>query len=268
MVADSLVYHPTVTHFNKFVATTVGRDKALRTIQYFSRFLSWYTYRTNSPQSTVALFAAIKTNFGLVRKCLRIGKFVEHLRAAGVATNSTALDPVLRFCSVGRQLGYAGYLFSDMLTYPDAAGIRKWESAKRIQREAYRFWMAGLLCSIASGGYTLYRMRVEGKKAEVVQGTDAEKSLEGKRMVRYVHQTCATSKMRADRIQGPEPSPIAAPVGPVRSDRAIERTRICGLGRRDCRSCRHRQQLDRTFCSMVEDDVNTGVRGQGTNTEN
>ena len=27
MVADAVIYHPTVSHYLKFVATTVGRDK-------------------------------------------------------------------------------------------------------------------------------------------------------------------------------------------------------------------------------------------------
>ncbi|KAG9979247.1 hypothetical protein KCU78_g15947, partial [Aureobasidium melanogenum] len=60
MVADALIYHPTVAHYNKFVATTVGRDKALRLVQYLSRFLAWYTLRTNSPQATVVQWAKLK----------------------------------------------------------------------------------------------------------------------------------------------------------------------------------------------------------------
>ncbi|KAI7060543.1 hypothetical protein KC343_g22590, partial [Hortaea werneckii] len=74
MVADAIAYHPAVAHYNRFVATTVGRDKTLRTVQYFSRFLAWYTYRTNSPASTVALFDGVKKNFGSVRKAMRLGK--------------------------------------------------------------------------------------------------------------------------------------------------------------------------------------------------
>lgn len=72
MVADSLVYHPSVAHYLKFVATTVGRDKLLRTLQYFSRFYAWYLFRTNGTPGEIAPFEAIKKQFGLVRKTMRV----------------------------------------------------------------------------------------------------------------------------------------------------------------------------------------------------
>lgn len=115
---------------------------------------------------------------------MRLGKFIEHLRAAATASDSAGLDPVLKFCSVGRQLGYAGYLSADAVTYLDAAGVRKWQGAKAWQQAAYRAWAMGLAFSVVSGLYTLYNMRAEGKRVEEVQGTDAEKSLEGKKMLR------------------------------------------------------------------------------------
>lgn len=145
MVADALVYHPTVAHYLRFVATTgkhapldllcpscpsssryriltsppttVGRDKLLRTLQYFSRFYAWYLYRTNNPARIIAPFEAIKKNFGLTRKALRIGKNVEHFKAAAVAADAKGMDPILKYLAVGRQLGYATYLSLDAVTY-------------------------------------------------------------------------------------------------------------------------------------------------------
>lgn len=72
MVADTLVYHPSVAHYLKFVATTAGRDKILRTIQYFSRFYAWYLFRTNATPGEVAPWETIKKQFGLVRKAMRV----------------------------------------------------------------------------------------------------------------------------------------------------------------------------------------------------
>ncbi|KAF2764247.1 peroxisomal biogenesis factor 11 [Teratosphaeria nubilosa] len=180
MVADALIYHPAVAHTNRFLATTVGRDKTLRTIQYFSRFLAWYTYRTNSPATTVALFEGLKKNFGSVRKAMRIGKNLEHFKAAAVAADSKNLDPILKYLAVGRQLGYAFYLTFDALTYLDAAGIKKWEGAARLQKEAYRAWLAGLLCNVAAGVYTLYNLQLAAKKQTDSQ--DAEKAVEVKKL--------------------------------------------------------------------------------------
>lgn len=99
------------------IVPVVGRDKLLRTLQYFSRFYAWYLYRTNNPARVIAPFEAIKKQFALTRKCLRIGKNVEHFKAAAVAMDAKGMDPVLRYCAVGRQLGYAGYLTFDMVAY-------------------------------------------------------------------------------------------------------------------------------------------------------
>lgn len=58
----------------------------------------------------------MKKSFGLARKVMRIGKFVEHLKAAAVAMDAKGMDPVLRYAAVGRQLGYAGYLTLDNIS--------------------------------------------------------------------------------------------------------------------------------------------------------
>ena len=48
---------------------------------------------------------------------MRIGKNVEHFKLAAVAADAKSMDPVLRYCSIGRQLGYAMYLSLDAVTY-------------------------------------------------------------------------------------------------------------------------------------------------------
>ncbi|KAK3678496.1 Peroxisomal membrane protein PMP27 [Recurvomyces mirabilis] len=182
MVADALIYHPAVSHYNRFVATTIGRDKTLRTIQYFSRFLAWYTYRTNHPAKTVATYEAIKKTFGSVRKAMRLGKFVEHFKAAAVAADAKpgSIDPVLKYLAVGRQLGYAFYILLDNIAFIDQSGIKKFEGAVRAQREAYRAWLAGLLCNVAAGLYTTYQLQAAQKKQR--DGQDAEKAVEVKKL--------------------------------------------------------------------------------------
>lgn len=176
MVADALVYHPTVAHYLKFVATTVGRDKVLRTLQYFSRFLAWYLYRTNHPTTSIAPFETTKKQFGLTRKLMRVGKFVEHFKAAAVASDAVSMDPVLRYTAVGRQLGYAGYMLCDNACALDATGIKKFAASQRLLREGYRFWFAGISCSVVSGLYALYKLRERGaaltSSAKVASGED------------------------------------------------------------------------------------------------
>jgi len=183
MVADSLVYHPSVAHYLKFVSTTVGRDKILRTLQYFSRFYAWYLFRTNGTPGEIAPWEAIKKQFGLVRKAMRLGKNIEHFKSAAVAADAKNLDPVIKYCSVGRQLGYAGYLSLDAITFLDATGIRKSPSAKRLQQEAYRCWMIGLLFSAVSGAYSLYNLRQQSSRIDKKdgEGVVASKRIEKER---------------------------------------------------------------------------------------
>ncbi|KAI8223787.1 Peroxisomal membrane protein PMP30A [Colletotrichum sp. SAR 10_99] len=170
MVADAVIYHPSVAHYLKFVATTVGRDKLLRTLQYFARFYAWYLFRTNGSKTEIAPWDAIKKQFGLTRKIMRVGKNVEHFKAAAIASDAKTMDPVLRYAAVGRQLGYAGYLTFDAATVLDAAGIRKWEGAKKLQKEAYRCWAIGLICSVVAQSYTLYRLQQREAKVDKKEG--------------------------------------------------------------------------------------------------
>lgn len=177
MVADALVYHPTVSHYLKFVATTTGRDKVLRLLQYFARFYAWYLLRTNATRAEIAPYEGVKRSFGQARKLLRVGKNVEHVRAAAAAFDSLTAakgsgggDPVLKYAALGRQLGYAGYLTADMLTVPTTLNIRKWDGAQRAGREAYRFWTVGLACSVVAQLYTLYRLRQREAKVDKKEG--------------------------------------------------------------------------------------------------
>ncbi|CAJ2505247.1 Uu.00g126410.m01.CDS01 [Anthostomella pinea] len=186
MVADAVIYHPTVAHYLKFVATTVGRDKLLRTLQYFARFYAWYLLRTNGTRAEIAPFDAIKKQFGAARKLLRAGKNVEHFKAAAVAMDSkssaaSGMDPVLRYAAVGRQLGYAGYLTLDLMALPDALGVRKWEGAKTVGREAYRCWAVGLACSVVAQSYTLLRLREREARVDRKEG---EGVVESKRIAK------------------------------------------------------------------------------------
>ena len=195
-----------------FVLASAGRDKLLRTLQYFARFYAWYLLRTDALPSSVAPFDALKKQFGLARKVMRLGKNVEHFKAAATAADAKNLDPVLRYCAVGRQLGYAMYLSLDMLTYVrhsflvprgdrgwssghplvltclscppgqvDAAGIRPSASAKRLQREAYKAWLVGLLFSTVSGAYKLFQLQ---QRQQSINKQEGEGVVESKRLER------------------------------------------------------------------------------------
>jgi peroxin-11B len=92
----------------------------------------------------------------------------------------------LRYLAVGRQLGYAGYLSLDILTYVfpsiepiidvqvHAAGIKSFSHISRIQKLASQLWLVGLLCNIAAGTYTL-KILDSNAKSSTIEKTAEEK---------------------------------------------------------------------------------------------
>lgn len=97
--------------------------------------------------------------------------------------DTKARDEFLRYCAVGRQLGYAMYLSFDMATYLDTAGIWKLETAKKLQKDAYRAWFVGLLFNTVAGIYTLWGLR---QRMQEVNKTDGEGVVESRKIQRFV----------------------------------------------------------------------------------
>ncbi|RDA88078.1 hypothetical protein CP532_5315 [Ophiocordyceps camponoti-leonardi (nom. inval.)] len=205
MVADALVYHPSLAHYLRFAATTLGRDKLLRTVQYFARFYAWYLLRTNALQSDVDPWAALKRQLGLTRRILRLGKPLEHLQAAALACDqqrrkkssngseknnnnitsksisdsSSSSSSFRTYVAVARQLSYAVYLTLDALALPDALGLVKSPRAPAIQRQAYRFWAFGIIFSIAAQLHSLRQLR---RREAAIDRKDGEGVVESKRI--------------------------------------------------------------------------------------
>ncbi|BGO90701.1 Peroxisomal membrane protein PMP27 [Rhodotorula toruloides] len=178
-VIHQLVLHPAITATLKVGSTTVGRDKLYRAIQYYARFLAWYCLRKGYSNETVARLNALKSTLGLSRKLMRIGKPLEHLQAAVKGLDLS--DPVLKLTTVGRQLGYAGYLINDTLVWAHTAKVRPFEPAtyKTIQHRAARLWFTGIAFSIVSSLYKLYGLQQREAGARRVR-SDAEKESERK----------------------------------------------------------------------------------------
>ncbi|KAG0292122.1 Peroxisomal membrane protein PMP27 [Linnemannia gamsii] len=133
----------------KYTATTVGRDKIYRAVQYFSRFLAWYLLRQGATKETVARFNNLKKTLGLSRKLMRFGKPVEHIENAVKATS--VKDEFIRFATIGKQLAYAGYLTLDGIIFIDGSGAYKFKNIKKYSELASRFWLAGIVFGFIGG---------------------------------------------------------------------------------------------------------------------
>ncbi|KAJ5227612.1 uncharacterized protein N7469_007618 [Penicillium citrinum] len=166
--------HSLLAHFLRFIATTAGRDKILRTLQYFSRFCCWYLYRTKNPHSTIRPFEVIKREFKMTRKILRVGSFVEKFNAAcSTLTRKSPMDPVLRYLTVVGHLGYGSYLALDTIILVDIIGVRKMNVTKSLQRLAYHAWMTGLTCNAVASIYSLWKLQRREKTANRKEGDGA-----------------------------------------------------------------------------------------------
>lgn len=78
---------------------------------------------------------------------------MEHLQAALRATQSAAPHPAEQITTIGRQLGYFGYLTYDALVWANSVKFFnvKPSTASTIGKRANQFWLTGILCSIAFG---------------------------------------------------------------------------------------------------------------------
>ncbi|GAA5835506.1 hypothetical protein JCM5353_002379 [Sporobolomyces roseus] len=194
-VVHQLVLHPAITASLKVGSTTVGRDKLYRAVQYFARFLAFYCLRKGYTNETVARLSALKSTLGMSRKLMRIGKPLEHAQAAVKALDVS--DPVLKFTALGRQLGYAGYLFNDMLVWAHSTKVRPMALPQfaKIQRRAAKLWFTGILFSLISSSYKFVGLRKRAEEVRRPRG-DAEKELERKMTVKQIN-----SQMQAVKTQ-------------------------------------------------------------------
>jgi peroxin-11B len=64
---SQVILHPTVSHALTVLGTTLGREKAYRAIQYFSRFLAWFLLRRGKVNEA-ARWEALKNAMASCRK--------------------------------------------------------------------------------------------------------------------------------------------------------------------------------------------------------
>ncbi|EIW86597.1 peroxisomal biogenesis factor [Coniophora puteana RWD-64-598 SS2] len=194
-LASQVVLHPYVGQSLKYGGNNVGRDKLYRTIQYFARFLAWYLL-SRGDKAEAARWNALKSHLALGRKLMRLGKPVEHLQAALRAAQS-ASHAAEQLTTIGRQLGYFGYLTYDAIVWANTVKFinLKPDTAAKVTKTSNRFWLAGILFSITHNLLKLGRLAQEAKGLRATQ-TWGEKDLadEAQREVKVL----ANASMRSD----------------------------------------------------------------------
>lgn len=148
MVADTLVYHPTVSKFIKFIDSTPKREKCFRLVAYLSRFLAYYLQRQGYSADLVQKFLNLKQHSTLIRKGLRFLKPLNHLQAASKSYDDKVGDSVLNITTTVRNLALGGYLTLDSITWFKMMGLIDSKKFKLVPVWATRFWLAGLVAGV------------------------------------------------------------------------------------------------------------------------
>ncbi|KAH9857921.1 peroxisomal biogenesis factor 11 [Lenzites betulinus] len=178
-IASQVVLHPVTSQSMRVLSTTLGRDKVYRGVQYFARFFAWLLL-SRGYKIQAARWDALKAHLALGRKLLRLGKFVENAQAALRAIAAPG-ETGERITTIGRQLGYFGYLLLDNIAWANTIKFYnlKPATAQKINKRVMQFWFTGILFSISHGLLKAGRLANEVKK---LQGqTWSEKSAEAER---------------------------------------------------------------------------------------
>ncbi|KAI0639255.1 peroxisomal biogenesis factor 11 [Trametes polyzona] len=178
-VASQLILHPVTSQSIRVLNTTIGRDKLYRALQYFARFFAWLLL-SRGYKIQAARWDALKSHLALGRRLLRLGKFMESAQAALRALAAPG-ETGERLTMVGRNLGYAAYLFMDNISWANAIKFYNLQpsTAQKVNKRVMQFWFTGIAFSIAHGLLKAGRLANEVKK---LQGqTWTEKSAEAER---------------------------------------------------------------------------------------
>lgn len=172
MVADTIIYHPTLTKLIKFLDTTPKREKCFRLVAYLSRFLSYYLQRQGYSVDLVSKFKDLKQHATMIRKGMRFLKPLNHLQTASKAYDNKLMDNVLQSTTVIRNLAYACYLGLDSITWFKMLGFIDKKKYASVPKWSSRFWGLGLIAGLVNS-IRLYRINV-AKLAAADEKTDTE----------------------------------------------------------------------------------------------
>ncbi|RUP45971.1 peroxisomal biogenesis factor 11 [Jimgerdemannia flammicorona] len=169
-------------HLLKFLATTQGREKTYRGVQYFARFWVWYLIRQGAAKESIQKWDDLKKSLGVGRKLFRLAKPLEAGQSAIRALENS--DEVLRFTQAGRNAAYSAYYVCEMLVWLHQVGFRKVTNQKQIGDMGHKFWTAALSFSIVSSLYSLRRVilheeLLERRNRAAIAGQGKDAAIQG-----------------------------------------------------------------------------------------
>lgn len=118
-----MVQHPLYKHILKFISSVETREKLLRLLQYFVRFLRYYKFRNALNPNLVNLLPSLQATFTLARKPLRCLKPLNHLNAFAICVSDQLSDPVMRYSEALKQFGLFFFFAFDAVQWIKVMGL-------------------------------------------------------------------------------------------------------------------------------------------------
>ncbi|KAL0250572.1 hypothetical protein I308_102754 [Cryptococcus tetragattii IND107] len=185
-LATNIILHPRVNQSLAILATTVGRDKVTRLIQYLARLISWYLLSRGRIESA-SRFEGLKNGLANGRKVMRLFRPAEFLQSAvnlaqRPITSLKGPGQIAHLAQIGRQIGYAGFHSADMIVWLAQIRFLKFDktTTQRYVRIMYKFWLAGIVCSLVSSSASLVRLRADSRRFALSSQVAKEEEKDGR----------------------------------------------------------------------------------------
>lgn len=175
-----------------------GRDKALRTIQYWSRFFAYVLYKKGYSKETIAFWKHLQAQVALSRKLFRVGKPLNHFKLAGKAYSNKTQDPILRTTAVLRNIFYTGYFSIDSLVWIQQAKILQIPNFKKVQKIGSRLWLIGIIFNLIN---SLRRYQLASLKESALLREAAAESASTNEKDTATKKTDTTAQIKRVRLE-------------------------------------------------------------------
>ncbi|WVR06994.1 hypothetical protein IAU60_004032 [Kwoniella sp. DSM 27419] len=185
-LAAQAILHPKLSQSLAVLATTIGRDKAYRLIQYIARLLAWSFLKRGNVEAA-ARWEGLKTGFATGRRVMRLFRPAEFLQSAmnlaqRPVTSLKGPGQIAHLAQIGRQLGYAGFFTADMMVWLGQIRFLRFDKEKlaRFQRLTFKCWLAGIVCSLISSSSSLVKLRADSRRFALSAEVARREGKEGK----------------------------------------------------------------------------------------
>ncbi|KAK3865360.1 hypothetical protein Pcinc_029028 [Petrolisthes cinctipes] len=139
----------------KLNASTTGKDKLFRLVQYLSRLL-WYRLESRKHlRDTVDRLRVLEASISTFRKLLRLGKSLEVVY--GALRTLHLPDLVLRTSLTLSRIYQAFFLLADHIIWLGRAGLCEIDRDKW-GRLSNRFWLGSIICNLFRDGYEILQL--------------------------------------------------------------------------------------------------------------